>query len=230
MAGVVAQGEEEGGESGPAQGAAHGGGGEAALIGGQHPGQPTEDGDQVEVAQVDQQGMAEHEGHGPKERRRAGEGSRRLAARDIRAEAQGAQEDVDAQSGPIDVAHDQPLHPPIAEVGLEQKEQQVGQIEKPGLNIADKGRAAVEGGVPQGQGPLVQLGGGKAIGGVEKADQIPPIRGLEDLPAHHAPEEAQGEQTEHAPRGHIQTERTGGGPGAQQEQDQEPNGGENGQR
>ncbi len=166
--------------------------------------------------------MAEHEGHGPKERGRAGEGPGRLAAGDVRPEAQGAQEDVDAQSGPIDVAHDQPLHPLVAKIGLEQKEQQVGQIEKASLDIAHKGRAAVEGGVPQGQAPLVELGGGKAIGGVEKADQIPPIGRLEDLPNHHAPEEAQGEQTQHTPRGHVQTEGTGGRASAQKDHKQKP--------
>ena len=82
-----------------------------------------------------------------------------------------------------------PLHPWILKLWVEQEEQQVGWIEKASLNIADKGRAATQMWVPQGQHTLAELRGGKTIGGKEQADQVATIGRLIDVAADGAPEE-----------------------------------------
>jgi len=56
------------------------------------------------------------------------------------------------------------LHGAIVKIGPKEEEQEVGRIEKAGLDVADEGRATIEMGVPKGQGPLLELAGCKAIG------------------------------------------------------------------
>ena len=152
---------------------------------------------------MEQERVAKLEGQGSEERGRA----RYLPA----AWAQDAYENVDAQPRPVEVAYTQPLQNGVAEVGLEQEEEQVGRVEKAGLDVADEGRAAIEGRVPQRQRALGNLGRGKAIGGKEEAHQIAAVRGLEDVAADCAPEEARGEQEERASCEHVPTVGGGGG-------------------
>ncbi|RLT44782.1 MAG: hypothetical protein DWI57_02450 [Chloroflexi bacterium] len=168
------------------------------MEGGQHPAQPTEDGDQIQVAQVDEQRIAKGEGTPRKER-----GGARNAQRPA--------ERIDAQPGPPEMTDGQPLHPDVTEIRFQKKEEQIGQVEKTGLDVGDKGRAAVEGGIPEGQLAPRQCRRGEAVGGVEKADQIAAIRGLVNITGKGAPEEGSGQEGEEEGRDTIFPSEIGDG-------------------
>ena len=186
MAGVVGHGEEQGRDHGPAQAAPI----QGNQIGGEDPRQPTEHGDQVEVAQVDEEGVAELEGQRAEDRCRSADRAS--------IDSHGAQQHIHPQSGPIEMADGEPLHGLIGKRRIGEKEQQVGRIEETGLNVADEGGAAVEVRIPERQRPLAELGCGKAVGRIEKGDQIAAVGRLEDIAGDGAPEEGDGEQEQDA--------------------------------
>ena len=172
MAGVVGNSEEGSGGGGPGEAAAC----EGAVAGGEDPAAPREDGDEIEIAEMDEEDVAEAEGE-------TGEECGGPAA------AEGARQGVDAERSPPEMADAEQLHPAIVEGGIEQEEQQVGGIEESGLNVGDEWRAAVEVGIPERQLSLADGAGGEAVDGEEEADQVAAVGRLVDGAADGAPEE-----------------------------------------
>jgi hypothetical protein len=135
---------------------------------------------------VDEQRVRKHEGERAKER---GQPVDRRAV-----PAQRAQQHNHAETRPVEMQHRQPGQRGVVELRRQQEEDQVGQIEKARLDVADKGRAAVERRVPERQPTLRQLAGSETVGGKEETDQVAAVGGLVDIAAEHPPEEAEGQQ------------------------------------
>ena len=102
-----------------------------------------------------------------------------------------ARQHVNAQPGPPEMANTEPLHVAIVKGGVEKEQQQVGWIEKSGLNVADEGRAAIEMRIPERKPALAQSVRGEAVCGKEKTDEIAAVGRLVDRAADRAPEECQ---------------------------------------
>ena len=147
------------------------------MAGGEDPASPREDGDEIEIAQMDEEDVAEAERQPSQQRGRP-------------AAAERAHEDVNAESGPPEMADAEQLHPAIVEGGIEKEQQKIGWIEKSGLNVADEGRAAIEMRIPERQSALAQGAGSEAVYGEEETDQIAAIGRLVDNAADGAPEES----------------------------------------
>ena len=146
------------------------------MAGGEDPASPREDGDEVEIAQMDEEDVAKAERQPSQQRG----GS---------AAAERAHQDVNAQPGPPEMADAEQLHPAIVEGGIEEEQQKIGWIEKSGLNVADEGRAAIEVRIPERQSALAQGAGSEAVYREEETDQIAAIGRLVDNAADGAPEE-----------------------------------------
>ena len=145
------------------------------MTGGQDPATPRENGDQIEIAEVDEQDVAEAERQPSQQR-----GGPTAAER--------ARQYVNTQPGPPEMADAEQLHPAIVEGGIEQKQQKIGWIEKSGLNVTNERRAAIEMRIPERQSTLAQGTGCESVYREEKADQIAAIGRLVDSAADGRPE------------------------------------------
>ena len=136
MACIVGNGEKQRSNHGPT----HAPSIQRSKVGGKDPRQPTEHGDQVEIAEMDEEGVAELE------RQRAEDGCR--SAHRLSTETHRPQQHIHPQTGPIEMANGEPLHGLIGKFRIGEEEQQVRRIKEAGLNIADEGSAAIEVRVP----------------------------------------------------------------------------------
>ena len=101
MAGIVGDSEEHGGSAGPDEAAA----GQCPMTGGQDPATPGENGDQIEIAQMDEEDVAEAK-------------RQPCQQRGGPAAAERARKRVNTQPRPPEMADAEQLHPAIVEVGI----------------------------------------------------------------------------------------------------------------
>jgi len=156
------------------------------------PGQPAQGRIQVEVPEVRQEHIGEHEGQ------RAGQ------CPDPAQLVAAGQEQVHAGACKPHVRHAHGLQAGVGKARVGEEEQQVGRIEESGLDVADVRRAAVERWIPERPRAPGQACGRETVRRKEERHQVAPVRGHPGLARDHAPEEPKDRQSQESEAGHVE--------------------------